>query len=143
VHLIIVMIRLVFWALLAVVIISSCDNPKSSRHLYRAANRASQIENEKPAKTKNDYLISFIETKDSTGNAVFTALYTLPKDTSLFFWNISLDMPEKLGFDGRLDTCTVNAFFFKSATDTTNNKFVIQKNFSFIKSEEFYRIKEK
>ncbi len=124
-------------------VFSACDNPKSLRHLFRAAKRANKIEKEKPSKPKNDYLISFSETKDSTGNTVFTALYTLPKDTNLFFLNLSYNMPEKLRFDGRVDSCTVKAFFFKSVTDTTNNNFAIQKTFGFKKSGNFYSINNK
>lgn len=128
------------YVILPLIIFSACDNPKSIRHLIRALNRSSQIENEKPIKPKNEYLISFMEAKDSTGNTVFTAFYTLPKDTNLFFLNLSYNMPEKLGFDGRVDSCTVNAFFFKSVADTANNNFVIAKSFEFIKNGRFYKI---
>jgi hypothetical protein len=108
--------------------------------LIRALNRSSQIENEKPIKPKNEYLISFMEAKDSTGNTVFTAFYTLPKDTNLFFLNLSYNMPEKLGFDGRVDSCVVNAFFFKTVADTSDNKYAIQKLFEFKKDGQFYKI---
>ena len=66
------MIRLVFWALLAVVIISSCDTPRSARHLFRATNRASQTEQNKLVKPKTDYLISYSHELDSMGKTVFT-----------------------------------------------------------------------
>lgn len=118
----------------------ACDDSKSLRHLFRAANRASQIEKAKSEKTKNDYLISFTEAKDSTGSTVFTALYTLPNDTNMFFLNTSYNMPEKLGFDGRLDSCTVNAFFFKSAADTAHNMYVLKKSFLFYRNGGFYKI---
>lgn len=131
------------YLILLLIIFAACDNPKSIRHLIRALNRTSQIENEKPAKPKVDYLISSTETKDSTGHVIFTALYTLPKDTNLFFLNLSYNMPEKLGFDGRVDSCTVNAFFFKSVADTIDNKFTLHKTFGFTKRGNFYSINNK
>lgn len=134
--------KLIF-IILPLIIFSACDNPKSIRHLIRALNRSSQIEKEKPAKTKIDYLISFTETKDATGNTVFTTLYTLPKDTNLFFLNLSHNMPEKLGFEGREDSCTVNAFFFKTVADTSGNKYAIQKSYEFKKDGQFYKIERK
>jgi hypothetical protein len=121
------------YGILLITFFSACDNPKSIRHLIRALNRSSQIEKEKPTKPKVDYLISSTETKDTTGHVIFTALYTLPKDTNMFFLNLSYNMPEKLGFDGRVDSCTVKAFFFKSVTDTTNNEFDFKKLFDFKK----------
>lgn len=130
------------YLILLLIIFSACDNPKSIRHLIRALNRTTQIENEKPAKPKVDYLISSTETKDSTGHVIFTALYTLPKDTNMFFLNLSYNMPEKLGFGGRVDSCTVKAFFFKSVTDTTNNEFDFKKLFDFKKKGEFYKIRQ-
>lgn len=130
------------YVILLLIIFSACDNPKSIRHLIRALNRSSQIEKEKPAKTKIDYLISFTETKDATGHVIFTARYTLPKDTNMFFLNLSYNMPEKLGFGGRVDSCTVKAFFFKSVTDTTNNEFDFKKLFDFKKKGEFYKIRQ-
>src|SRR5690554_210648 len=130
------------YLILLLIIFSACDNPKSIRHLIRALNRTTQIENEKPAKPKADYLISSTETKDSTGHVIFTALYTLPKDTNMFFLNLSYNMPEKLGFGGRVDSCTVKAFFFKSVTDTTNNEFDFKKLFDFKKKGEFYKIRQ-
>jgi len=132
--------KLIF-IILPLIIFSACDNPKSIRHFIRSLNRLSQIEKEKPIKPKKEYLISFEEAKDSTGSKVFSALYTLPKDTNMFFLNLSYNMPEKLGFDERLDSCTVKAFFFKSVTDTTNNEFAIQKTFGFKKSGQFYKVK--
>lgn len=131
------------YLILLLIIFSACDNPKSIRHLIRALNRSSQIEKEKPIKPKNEYLISFKEAKDSTGSTVFTALYTLPKDTNLFFLNLSYNMPVKLGFDGRVDSCTVNAFFFKSVADTIDNKFTLHKTFGFTKRGNFYSINNK
>lgn len=131
------------YLILLLIIFSACDNPKSIRHLIRALNRTTQIENEKPAKPKVDYLISSTETKDSTGHVIFTALYTLPKDTNMFFLNLSYNMPEKLGFDGRVDSCTVNAYFFKNVADTANNELAIQKSFEFKKSGQFYKIERK
>ena len=92
---------------------------------------------------KNEYLISFKEAKDSTGNTHFTALYTLPKDTSLFFWNISLNMPEKLKFDGKLDSCTVNAFFFKTVTDTVKPPLFSHEYQFKRKQDGFYSITKK
>ena len=68
---------------------------------------------------------------------------TLPKDTNLFFRNISLNMPEKLDFDGKVDSCMVHAYFFKSVVDTLNNSYSLKKNFAFFRNKEFYRIKEK
>jgi len=126
--------------ILIVLAFISCDNPKSARHLFRAASRASQIEKKKENKIENDYLISYFKSKDSSNNIVFTALYTLPKDTSLFFLNISLNMPEKLRFEGNLDSCTVKSYFFKSIKDTTNKKLAIKKYFRFYKKNNFYRI---
>lgn len=121
----------------------SCDNSKALRHLFRASKRANKIEQNEPVKTKKDYLITFSQDQDSLGNTVYKALYTLPKDTNMFFLNLSYNMPEKLGFDGRMDSCTVNAFFFKSVADTTNNKFVLEKSFAFTKNGQFYRIESK
>jgi|SRR5690554_2985239 hypothetical protein len=131
------------YLILLLIIFSACDNPKSIRHLIRALNRTTQIENEKPAKPKADYLISSTETKDSTGHVIFTALYTLPKDTNMFFLNLSYNMPEKLGFGGRVDSCTVKAFFFKSVADTIDNKFTLHKTFGFTKRGNFYSINNK
>jgi hypothetical protein len=131
------------YGILLITFFSACDNPKSIRHLIRALNRSSQIEKEKPTKPKVDYLISSTETKDSTGHVIFTALYTLPKDTNMFFLNLSYNMPENLRFEERVDSCTVNAFFFKSVADTTNNEFAIQKSFEFTKSGQFYKKKRK
>ena len=131
------------YLILLLIIFSACDNTKSIRHLIRALNRTTQIENEKPAKPKVDYLISSTETKDSTGHVIFTTLYTLPKDTNMFFLNLSYNMPEKLGFDGRVDSCTVNAYFFKNVADTANNELAIQKSFEFKKSGQFYKIERK
>ena len=127
----------------ASVVFVSCDNPKALRHLFRATNRASQTEQNKQVKSKIDYLISFSHNLDSMGKTVFTANYTLPKDTNLFFRNISLNMPEKLGFDGKVDSCMVHAYFFKSVADTANINYSLKKSFAFFRNNEFYRIKEK
>lgn len=129
--------------ILAITLFAACDNPKSSRHLFRAANRVSQTEKEEPAKSKNDYLISFTETIDTNGNKFFRALYTLPTDTSLFFWNISLNMPENLKFNGRLDSCTVYTLFYTSIADTINQPlFEHIYNFK-SKQDGFYNISKK
>ncbi len=128
------------YLIVILVLFTACDNPKSLRYLFRAANRASQIDNDNPVKPKNDYLISFIEGKDTTGNVVFTALYTLPKDTNLFFWNISLNMPEKLGFNGRLDSCTVKTLFLKSVDDTANQPLFGHSYYFKRKPDGFYNI---
>jgi len=129
-------------AVVLLLVLSACDNPKSIRHLFRAANRASEIDEGKEKKSPKDYLISYEQAKDSAGNTVFTALYTLPKDTNMFFLNLSYNMPEKLGFDGKVDSCTVNAFFFKSVADTASNKFAISKSFGFKKKGGFYKVGE-
>ncbi len=128
------------YLILLLIIFAACDNPKSIRHLIRALNRSSQIEKEKPAKPKVDYLISSTETKDSTGHVIFTALYTLPKDTNLFFWNISLNMPEKLGFSGRIDSCIVKALFYNSISDTINQPLFEHIYFFKGKQDGFYNI---
>ncbi|NJN27992.1 MAG: hypothetical protein HC819_19485 [Cyclobacteriaceae bacterium] len=127
-------------AIVLLLVLSSCDNAKSIRHLLRAANRASEINEGEEKSRPKDYLIWYGQAKDSAGNNIFTALYTLPKDTNMFFLNLSYNMPEKLGFDGKVDSCTVNAFFFKSVADTAGNKFAIQKTFGFTKSGNFYSI---
>lgn len=131
------------YIILLLIVFSGCDKPRSIRHLTRAVNRSSQIEKENPIKQRNDYLISFTEAKDSTGNTHFIALYTLPKDTSLFFWNISLNMPEKLKFDGKLDSCTVNAFFFKTVTDTVKPPLFSHEYQFKRKQDGFYSITKK
>ncbi|HNV52838.1 MAG TPA: hypothetical protein PLH91_00085 [Tenuifilaceae bacterium] len=133
--------KIQYFIILALLINSACDDSKSLRHIFRAANRASQIEKAKPEKSQNDYLISFTEAKDSTGSTVFTALYTLPNDTNMFFLNLSYNMPEKLGFDGRLDSCTVNAVFFKYASDTATGNAVYIHVYRFVrKLNGFYDI---
>jgi len=132
--------KIQFFIILVLLVNSACDNSKSLRHIFRGANRTSQIEKAKPKKSKNDYLISFTEAKDSNGSNVFTALYVLPKDTNMFFLNLSYNMPEKLGFEGTLDSCIVNTFFFKSVADTANNMYVLKKSFLFYKNGDFYKI---
>jgi len=128
------------YILLVVLFFSACDNIKSIRYLVRAGHRASEIEGETTSTPKNNYLISFTETKGTNGNTVFNALYTLPQDTTLFFLNLSYNMPENLGFEGELDSCTVDALFFESMADTLNNKYAIKRSFNFKKDGGFFKI---
>ncbi len=134
--------RKLFCFILILVLFTACDNPKSLRHLFRAANKVNRIEKNKYSNPSNSSLLSYSQTTDSLGNISFNAYYKLPQDTRQFFLNTSYNMPEKLNFEDNADTCTVNAFFFKSIADTVNNNYAIKKIFTFKKNDNFFDIKE-
>jgi len=102
--------------------------------------RAEQVEKNISQEPSKDNLISFRKETDAAGRIVFTAYYTMPADTSMFFLNLSYNMPEKLGFEGQMDSCTVNAYFFRSASDTGLTGMVLKRSFFFQKNDNFYNI---
>lgn len=110
--------------------LGACDNPKAIRHLIRSAQRANQIENKKEPEKVID-LLGFSSTvmNDTT---VFTANYLLPSDTVLFILTTIYNMPQVLGFEGKLDHCKARAYYYQSMADTASRKFVTSRTIEFI-----------
>jgi len=119
--------------------LGACDNPKAIRHLIRSAQRANQIEKKKEPEKVID-LLGFSSTviNDTT---VLTANYLLPSDTVLFILTTIYNMPQLLGFEGKLDYCKAKAYYYNSLADTASKRFVASRSIEFTANGNFYDIK--
>jgi len=108
-------IVILYFALLA---LTACDNPKAIRHLLRTAQHLLQIDATQKPKEVN-YLLGTTSSEMNDTTVIF-ANYLLPGDTALFILNAIYIMPQQLGFEGKLEYCTVNAYFYHNQADTTS-----------------------
>ncbi len=109
----------------AVVTFVSCDNPRSSRHFFRAAskttekNQTAQFENMIGDIGIGPKLHSYKLMKDSAGTAFFKAIYVM-EDTMQYMQITSIKAPYDLEFDKKSHSKWVaNISFFLDSVSIT------------------------